>query len=107
MSNENPVKEVKYSDLIDSNLDDFSSHLMQFNYGSLQGLYNLMNVTYNDLSQRKDGLIRLSSQPGSDKEEIANAVNGVYSILLKIEEKMTIIKNRMEELKGQFDTNLN
>ena len=98
--------------IIDQPMSDFKKYLEEehVNVGTMNNLIHYLNMAYADLRQRKDTIMKpLDNKDISKKErrEIEKAVRGIYAELIKIEEKVVYLKDKVSELvdvNGEVDT---
>lgn len=88
--------------IIDMPLDEFKEELVKqkTNIGTMNNLIMYFNSIYADLKTRKDGIINLVVKEGRSKEdpEIKTALNGLYAEMVKIEEKLLYLNEKVKEL---------
>lgn len=89
--------------IIDQPMKDFKKTLEKekTNIGTMNNLIHYLNGAYADLRQRKDTIMKpLDNEDLTAKErkEIEKAVKGIYSELIKIEEKVTYLTEKVKEL---------
>lgn len=89
--------------LIDQPLKDFKKELEEehTNIGTMNNLIFYLNGAYADLRQRKDALIKSLENPNitnKDRREIRKSVKGIFAELIKIEEKVVYLQDRVKEL---------
>lgn len=88
--------------LIDSPMEDFVKEVSDKNVGTLNNLILTLEGTYSELEARKEAMLNSDTIPFSEKGE---ATKGLFSEMLKIEEKVTYLKKRVKDLKPKvFDT---
>lgn len=86
--------------IIDLSLADFEKELIeqQVNIGTINNLILNLESVYFELRTRKDAIIKASFEGTIDKEESQKAVNGLYAEMIKVEQKITYLKQRSKEL---------
>lgn len=88
--------------LIDSPMEDFVKEVSDKNVGTLNNLILTLEGIYSELEARKEAVLNSDTIPFSEKGE---ATKGLFSEMLKIEEKVTYLKKRVKDLKPKvFDT---
>lgn len=88
--------------LIDSPLEDFKKAVSEYNVGTLNGLINTLTCVYDELNGRKE-VVLSSGSISLDQKEIAT--KGLFAEMLKIEEKVTFLRERVKDLIPEvFDT---
>ena len=89
--------------IIDQPMKDFKKSLEEqhTNVGTMNNLIHYLNGAYADLRQRKDTIMKsLESEDltNKDRKEIEKTVKGIYAELIKIEEKVLYLQDRVKEL---------
>lgn len=86
--------------IIDLPLADFEKELVlqKVNIGTINNLILNLTGAYNELRVRKDSLIEMSFKDQSKKADIDSAIQGLYSEMVKIEQKITYLRQRSGEL---------
>lgn len=88
--------------LIDSSMEDFKKEADKMNVGTINGLVLLMSSAYSELNARREAIMASDTISLDDKTE---AVKGLFCEMVKIEEKVTYLRNRAKDLLPQvFDT---
>ena len=98
--------------IIDQPMKDFKKSLEEqhTNVGTMNNLIHYLNGAYADLRQRKDTIMKsLESEDltNKDRKEIEKTVKGIYAELIKIEEKVLYLQDRVKELvdvEGEIDS---
>ena len=98
--------------IVDQPMEDFKKSLEEqhTNVGTMNNLIHYLNGAYADLRQRKDTIMKsLDSEDITkrDRKEIEKTVKGIYSELIKIEEKVLYLQDRVKELvdvEGEIDS---
>ena len=98
--------------IIDQPMKDFKKTLEKekTNIGTMNNLIHYLNGAYADLRQRKDTIMKsLESEDitHKDRKEIEKTVRGIYAELIKIEEKVTYLQDKVKELinvEGEIDS---
>lgn len=87
---------------IDMPLELFKEELIKqkVNVGTMRSLVIMLDTIYADLTVRKDSILELvlKKQRSKDDPEIKSALEGIYAEMTKIEEKVTYLKERVNEL---------
>lgn len=88
--------------LVDLPLEDFERQLKEqkINIGVMNNLVLNLEAIYFELKTRKEAVLDLVFKGGKSKDdpEIEKALNGLYAEMIKIEQKITYLKQRREEL---------
>lgn len=88
--------------LIDCTMEEFEESVKEYNVGVLNSLILTLTGTYSELEGRKEAVMSSDTISLEDKEK---AVKGLFSEMIKIEEKVTYLKKRVGDLKPKvFDT---
>ena len=98
--------------VIDQPMKDFKKYLKEehVNVGTMNSIILYLNSAYADLRQRKDTLMKSFENPEISKKEkrdIEKAVRSIYAELIKIEEKVVYLQEKVEKLvaeSGEIDT---
>ena len=98
--------------IVDQPMEDFKKSLEEqhTNVGTMNNLIHYLNGAYADLRQRKDTIMKsLDSEDitTKDRKEIEKTVRGIYAELIKIEEKVTYLQDKVKELidvEGEIDS---
>ena len=98
--------------IVDQPMEDFKKSLEEqhTNVGTMNNLIHYLNGAYADLRQRKDTIMKsLDSEDITkrDRKEIEKTVKGIYAELIKIEEKVLYLQDRVKELvdvEGEIDS---
>lgn len=86
--------------IVDMSLEDFEKELVKqkVNIGVINNLIMLLSATYHDLVQRKDGVLDLVFKGEKKKEEVQPIVEGLYVEMTKLEQKITLLKEKSKKL---------
>lgn len=89
--------------IVDQPMEDFKKSLEEqhTNVGTMNNLIHYLNGAYADLRQRKDTIMKsLESEDitPKDRKEIDRTVKGIYAELIKIEEKVVFLQDKVKEL---------
>lgn len=103
MKNRRKKKQIEKSVLgriVDMSLEDFEKELVKqkVNIGVINNLIMLLSATYHDLVQRKDGVLDLVFKGEKKKEEVQPIVEGLYAEMTKLEQKITLLKEKSKKL---------
>ena len=85
--------------LIDCSEEEFREFCGDKDLGYIQGLCNLMTLTYNQVQDYKNDLVKLlASTPDSERpEEGKSTLEGLYSKLLRIEQRVFILRDIIKQ----------
>ena len=86
--------------IIDLPLEDFKAELVvqKVNIGTMNNLILNLESIYFDLRQRKDTILKMNFENTIEKAEANDVLNGLYAEMIKIEQKVTYLKERVKEL---------
>ena len=88
--------------IIDLPLEDFEKELIRqkVNIGTINNLILNLEGAYFELRTRKDAVINLVFKTGKSKDdpEIKKSLDGLYAEMIKVEQKITYLKQRSKEL---------
>lgn len=86
--------------IVDLSLEDFEKELIEqkVNIGTVNNLILHLEAIYFDLRSRKDAIIKMSFEGTIDKAEAQKVINGLYAEMIKVEQKITYLKQRSKEL---------
>lgn len=91
--------------LIDSDASEFKESLKDYPVGVIHSIIGILECAYAELEGRKESIMCSSSISLEEKE---TAVKGIFAEMLKVEEKVKILKDRAKELSLKvFDTSSN
>ena len=98
--------------IVDQPMEEFKKSLEEqhTNVGTMNNLIHYLNGAYADLRQRKDTIMKsLDSEDITkrDRKEIEKTVKDIYAELIKIEEKVVFLQDRVKELidvEGEIDS---
>ena len=98
--------------IVDQPIEDFKKSLEEqhTNVGTMNNLIHYLNGAYADLRQRKDTIMKsLESEDitHKDRKEIEKTVKDIYAELIKIEEKVVFLQDKVKELidvEGEIDS---
>ena len=80
------------------------------NIGTMNNLIHYLNGAYADLRQRKDTIMKSLDNENlskKDRKQIEKTVKGIFIELIKIEEKVIYLQDRVKELidvEGEIDS---
>ena len=88
--------------IVDMSFKDFEEELkrQQVNIGTINNLILHLESVYADLRIRKDGIITLvaKGEYSKDDPQITSSLKGLYVEMIKVEQKITYLKQRQKEL---------
>lgn len=104
--------------LVDLSMSDFKKYLKEnnVNIGVMNTLIMSLNGAYYELKQRKEALMTMYTSdktPAFQKKKIEKSIKGIYSELIKIEEKVVYLTETSKNLldldsssnsEGEIDT---
>ena len=98
--------------IIDQPMKDFKKTLEKehTNIGTMNNLIHYLNGAYADLRQRKDTIMKSLDNENlskKDRKQIEKTVKGIFIELIKIEEKVIYLQDRVKELidvEGEIDS---
>lgn len=87
--------------LIDCTEEEFREFCKDKDLGYISSLHNLMVQTFNEVQKLKDELVSLISKKSTSDQtdEEKSTLNGLYSKLLRIEQRVFILREIIEERK--------
>lgn len=88
--------------LIDCTEDEFRKFCEDKDLGYVQSFHNLMVQTFNEVQKLKDDLVANMCKPSGKTPEKQNTLEGLYSKLLRIEQRVFILREiiKIRELKS-------
>lgn len=96
------VKQTMMGKIIDSSLEDFEREIIEqkVNIGTINNLILNLESVYFELKMRKEAVLDLVFKGGKSKDdvEIKKALDGLYAEMIKVEQKITYLKQRREKL---------
>lgn len=86
--------------IIDLPLKDFEEELVRqkVNIGTINNLILNLESVYFELRARKDAILKASFEGTVERVEAEKAVSGLYAEMIKVEQKITYLKQRSKEL---------
>ena len=86
--------------IVDLSLEDFEKELIEqkVNIGIINNLILNLEAVYFDLRSRKDAIIKMSFETTIDRAEAEKMISGLYAEMIKVEQKITYLKQRSKEL---------
>ena len=89
-----------FGKIIDMPLVDFERELVEqkVNIGTINNLILNLESVYFELRMRKDAILKATFEGTISHEESNKAVNGLYAEMIKVEQKITYLKQRSKEL---------
>lgn len=87
--------------LIDCTEEEFREFCKDKDLGYISSLHNLMVQTFNEVQKLKDELVTLISKKSTNDQtdEEKSTLQGLYSKLLRIEQRVFILREIIEERK--------
>lgn len=87
--------------LIDCTEEEFREFCKDKDLGYISSLHNLMVQTFNEVQKLKDELVSLISKKSTSDQtdEEKSTLNGLYSKLLRIEQRVFILREIIKERK--------
>lgn len=94
------MSESNISSLIDMSDVDFNEYTKNIpNMSELYGIKRLMELEYQRVTKVKDGLLSMIKtgeyENGADYSKVSKSLNDLYSVLVTIENKCTILNNEI------------
>ena len=92
--------------IVDMSLEEFEKELIEqkVNIGTINNLILHLEAIYFDFRGRKDAILKMSLEGKIDKAEAEKAINGLYAEMIKVEQKITYLKQRSKELVNVDET---
>lgn len=86
--------------IVDLPLEDFEKELVhqKVNIGTINNLILNLEGVYYELRTRKDAVLKMKFEGAIKEAEAQNALNGLYAEMIKVEQKITYLKQRSKEL---------
>lgn len=88
--------------IIDLSLEDFEKELIEqkVNIGTINNLILNLEGAYYELKMRKEGILNLVFKgiKTKDDPEIKKSLDGLYAEMIKVEQKITYLKQRSKDL---------
>lgn len=88
--------------IVDLSLEDFEKELVRqkVSIGVINNLILHLEGVYYELRVRKEGVLNLIFKGGKSKDdpEIKRALDGLYAEMIKVEQKITFLKQKSKEL---------
>ena len=86
--------------IVDMPLKDFEEQLIEqkVNIGTINNLILNLESVYFELRTRKDAIIKAKFEGRLEESDADVAVNGLYAEMIKVEQKITYLKQRSKEL---------
>ena len=87
-------------DIIDMPMEVFKQSLIdqQVNVGIMMNLIHLLTAVFIDLKARKDTFVNRVVNKENTREEVSSPLDGLYAEMIKVEEKLVYLKERVKEL---------
>lgn len=86
--------------IVDMSLEDFEKGLIKqkVNIGTINNLILNLEGAYNELRVRKDAILKSSFEGTIERVQAEKTVSGLYAEMIKLEQKITYLKQRSKEL---------
>lgn len=101
---EEEIKVSPIGKLIDSTDEVFREELekQQVNVGTMKNMSLYLSMTWEDLRVKKDGIIHIivENKPGTDGGALRDTLQGIYMEMVKIENKVTILNEKIAVLEN-------
>ena len=96
------LEDISLGTIVDKDLDFLKDHISGKDLGSIISVKNLLAVAYNELAQRKDGVMSKHKlfemkKDTESAEGCAILVQQIYSKMQSIEDKHTYLNSVIEE----------
>lgn len=97
---EEPQMQSMIGAIVDMSLEKFEEELIKqkVNIGTINNLILNLESVYFELRTRKDAIIKAKFEGRLEEHEADTAVNGLYAEMIKVEQKITYLKQRSKEL---------
>lgn len=97
--NEMP-QETMLGRIIDLPMKDFEEELVKqkINIGTMNNLILNLESAYNELRVRKDAILDAKLRGSVEIVKAETAVRGIYAEMIKIEQKVVFLKNKVKDL---------
>lgn len=83
--------------LIDCTEEDFRLFCADKDLGYICSFHNLMVQTFNEVQKIKDDLVQTMSKSVEKNPEAQNVLNGLYSKLMRIEQRVFILREIIKD----------
>ena len=86
--------------IVDLSLEDFEKELIRqkVNIGTINNLILNLEGVYFELRMRKDAILKMNFESTIEKAQARDVLNGLYAEMIKVEQKITYLKQRSKEL---------
>lgn len=86
--------------IVDLSLEDFEKELIRqkVNIGTINNLILNLEGVYFELRMRKDSILKMNFEGKLEKDKAQEVLNGLYAEMIKVEQKITYLKQRSKEL---------
>lgn len=86
--------------IVDLPLEEFEKELVRqkVNIGTINNLILNLEGVYFELRSRKDAILRANFEGTIERAKAQDAINGLYAEMIKVEQKITYLKQRSKEL---------
>lgn len=94
----NNIEKTEFGILVDSTPEEFREHCANKNLGYVSSLRNYIAGAYQTLTKMKEDLVeKVKTNNLSNDSEEMNTIRGIYSELLKLEQKSCICVEIIKE----------
>ena len=83
--------------LIDCTEEEFRNFCADKDLGYVSSFHNLMVQTFNEVQKLKDELVTKMCKSSDKNSEEQNVLNGVYSKLMRIEQRVFILREIIKD----------
>lgn len=95
------MESISLYDLIDMGMSEFESYCSAMTLGYLKSLTNLMTAIYYQCANCKDEILnRIEKGKLSNDEKTQNTLKGLYSKMMLIEGKISMLKTKTIDKMG-------
>lgn len=93
-------QETMIGKIVDLSLEDFEKELVRqkVNIGTINNLILNLEGVYYELRMRKDAILKMNFEGTVEIAKAQDALNGLYAEMIKVEQKITYLKQRSKEL---------
>lgn len=102
------ITDKNYTQIVDMSAKEFKEYvdLCKPTLGETLSLKNFLNLTYDSLNAHKEDLIKKHNEPNTseeDKSKITKTVKDILTVMLHLESKCCILKERADLLVKQTE----
>ena len=90
----------EFGKLIEGTEEDFKSFCSDKDLGYLSSFHNFLVMTYNQLQEMKNDLVKKMKKEGQT-EEAKIVLEGLYDKLFRVEARVFIVRDIVEDLKSK------